>query len=79
MSELDQWRKEIDRIDAQIVKAINERYGLVLKIGEWKRARNLPIYVPEREAALLEKLSAENTTFCLAHPQELWSFCTFIT
>ena len=61
MSELDQWRKEIDRIDAQIVKAINERYGLVLKIGEWKRARNLPIYVPEREAALLEKLSAETS------------------
>lgn len=61
MNELDQWRKEIDRIDSTIVQAINERYGLVLKIGEWKRARNLPIYVPEREAALLEKLTAENT------------------
>ncbi len=60
MSELDEWRQEIDRIDKAIVKAINERYGLVKKIGEWKRERNLPVYVPEREAALLEKLTREN-------------------
>ena len=61
MSGLEQWRKEIDRIDGAIIKAINERYELVLKIGEWKRERNLPVYVPEREAALLEKLCSENT------------------
>lgn len=61
MNELEQWRQEIDRIDSTIVKAINERYGLVMKIGEWKRAHHQPIYVPEREAALLEKLSRENT------------------
>lgn len=61
MSELDQWRKEIDRIDADIIKAINERYELVLKIGEWKRTQGLPIYMPEREAVLLEKLCSENT------------------
>ena len=60
MMKLDELRKEIDVIDRTIVEAINRRYELVCSIGEWKRQNNLPIYVPEREKQLLERLTALN-------------------
>jgi chorismate mutase/prephenate dehydratase len=39
---------------------LNQRYKIVCEVGRWKQERGLPIYVPEREKALLEKLSALN-------------------
>ena len=53
---LKEWRNEIDRIDANLLTLLNERYEYVKKIGEWKAERGLPVYVPERERALLKKL-----------------------
>jgi chorismate mutase/prephenate dehydratase len=58
--ELSELRENIDRIDRQVVKLINERYGYVKKVGEWKQNRDHEIYVPEREKALLEKLEKIN-------------------
>ena len=57
---LDELRKEIDSIDRTIVEAINERYKLVCAIGEWKRKNNMPVYVPEREKQLLDRLTELN-------------------
>ena len=53
---LKEWRNEIDLIDANLLTLLNERYEYVQKIGEWKAERGLPVYVPERERALLKKL-----------------------
>ncbi|MCM8532338.1 MAG: chorismate mutase, partial [Lentisphaeraceae bacterium] len=50
-------RQEIDAIDEQIVTLINKRYGLVHEVGKWKNSNSHEIYVPEREKALLERLS----------------------
>ncbi len=58
--ELDGLRREIDRVDRSILTLLNERYELVKKVGEWKKARNAPVYVPEREKALLDKLQQLN-------------------
>ena len=60
MRELDELRKEIDRVDRQIVSLLNERYNIVKEVGEWKHAHNQPVYVPEREKMLLEKLESTN-------------------
>ncbi len=57
---LDELRKNIDAVDRQIVALLNERYQYVLKVGEWKREHNAPIYVPEREKMLLDKLISIN-------------------
>ena len=57
---LDELRKQIDTIDRTIVEAINERYKLVCSIGEWKRQNNMPVYVPEREKQLLDRLTELN-------------------
>lgn len=57
---LEECRKEIDRLDAEIVRLLNERARFAQKIGELKKEANAPIYVPEREKAVLEKLAHLN-------------------
>ena len=58
--DLNEMRDKIDGIDRQIVSLLNQRYEIVREVGRWKQEHNLPIYVPEREKALLEKLSSLN-------------------
>jgi len=53
---LEECRNEIDRIDGEIVRLLNERAAFAQKIGEIKKEANAPIYVPEREKAVMEKL-----------------------
>jgi chorismate mutase/prephenate dehydratase len=57
---LNELRKNIDEIDAKIVELINERYKHVLEVGKWKQNTMSPIYVPEREKSLLERLCKLN-------------------
>ncbi len=53
---LDDLRKHIDRVDSQIIELLNERADLVHEVGEFKKARQLDIYAPEREELLLQRL-----------------------
>lgn len=55
---LDELRLRIDAIDRQILDLVHERIRLVMQVGEYKRARGMPVYDPERERQLLERLSA---------------------
>ncbi|MCH7227450.1 prephenate dehydratase [Haloferula sp. A504] len=57
---LDDIRKEIDRIDRQLLALLNERADLVHEVGVLKKRDGLQIYAPEREEALLRKLVAMN-------------------
>jgi chorismate mutase / prephenate dehydratase len=57
---LEDCRNEIDRIDGEIVRLLNERAGFAQKIGNIKKEANAPIYVPEREKAVKDKLTALN-------------------
>jgi len=58
--ELDELRKQIDEIDSQIVRLLNERYKAVIEVGNWKKGRKSAIYVPEREKTVLDRLSRMN-------------------
>lgn len=58
---LEDCRKEIDRIDGEVVRLLNERARFAQKIGDIKKEANAPIYVPEREKAVKDKLAALNT------------------
>jgi chorismate mutase/prephenate dehydratase len=53
-------RDQIDRIDARLLELLNERARVALQIGRLKRANNEPIYVPERERAVLERVAQSN-------------------
>ena len=57
---LSKFRDGIDAIDSKIVELLNARCELAAKVGEWKKERAHPIYVPERESALFQRLNAKN-------------------
>ena len=49
-------RRVIDRLDAQIVRLLNERTKHVLAIGDMKLKAGEEIYAPHREQAVLQRL-----------------------
>ena len=62
MPELDQLRQQIDRIDEQLVKLLNERANVVIKVGDYKKRDKAapPIYSPDREQQVFDKIKAHN-------------------
>lgn len=55
-----EWRQRIDQIDTQLMGLLNSRSACAVEIGRVKRALGLPIYSPEREAEILERVMREN-------------------
>lgn len=58
--DIEKLRNEIDAIDVEIIRLLNARCEFGRKIGVWKHENKQPIYVPERERMLLERLVANN-------------------
>ena len=54
---LEDLRIQIDAIDTQIIRLLNERCDFVHEIGLIKKKEGLEIYAPEREEKLLRSLS----------------------
>jgi len=48
-------RDEIDDIDSQLVNLLADRLAITAKVGELKSTEGMPIFAPEREAALIHK------------------------
>src|SRR5687767_2743782 len=57
---IDELRKQIDALDERIVELLNDRARVVVDIGKLKQQNNAPIYAPDREKAVLEKLRKLN-------------------
>ncbi|MCL4742781.1 MAG: bifunctional chorismate mutase/prephenate dehydratase [Phycisphaerales bacterium] len=57
---LAELRRKIDRLDAALVKMLNERSRLVVQVGRQKRGSGIPIYAPHREAEVLERVLRAN-------------------
>ncbi|MDQ7047855.1 MAG: chorismate mutase [Sulfurovum sp.] len=57
---LDDLRVKIDSIDDTLLKLYNERMELVHKVGEVKNITGAPIYRPEREQSILNRLKKQN-------------------
>jgi len=55
MEELKILRNEIDQIDDEIIKLLEKRFNISLKIGEIKKTYNLPIQDANREKELITK------------------------
>ena len=58
---LEELRKKIDEIDHQLVKLLNERAQVVVEVGKLKNKTDKPIYAPDREKKVLEKIVNDNT------------------
>ena len=60
MKKLEELRKKIDSIDDEILKLLNERMKVVKEVGELKNKTKAPIYRPEREQEILNRLKKKN-------------------
>ena len=58
--DIDDWRKRIDEIDGQLAELLSERSRCVIEIGRIKRQRQLPVYDPQREKEIFERLARNN-------------------
>jgi chorismate mutase len=59
LTHLESLRKQIDELDAMLVRLLSARAACALEIGRVKKAQGLEVYQPAREAEVL------------AHVQEL--------
>ena len=55
-------REQIDAIDAQLLKLLNERAKVAQQVGHVKAETNAPVFRPEREAQVLAALGRRPMT-----------------
>ena len=60
---LEDIRKDIDRIDKELVPLLKERMNCSLRVAEIKKAEGLPIYHPVREQEILSRVNAAGGEF----------------
>ena len=58
--DIGHWRKRIDEIDTKLAELLSERSRCVIEIGKIKREHQLPVYDPEREKQILERVTRNN-------------------
>ena len=54
MSDLEDLRKNIDRVDEVLVRLLNERARCACEIGRLKKEMGVEIYQPDREKQVLD-------------------------
>ena len=57
--DLNTIREEIDSIDTELVDLFTRRMQLSSKVAAYKKANNMPIYVPARERAILKDVAEQ--------------------
>jgi chorismate mutase/prephenate dehydratase len=57
---LEELRQQIDEIDRELVALLNRRAEIVVQVGKLKNADGTPIYSPDREKAVFERIKAAN-------------------
>ena len=50
-------RNHIDAIDDELVKLFVKRMGLSAQVADYKKANNMPIYVPAREREIMQDVA----------------------
>ena len=55
MNKLEELRKQIDEIDAQIAVLFEKRMHVANEIGEYKKENNLPVLDTQRELEVISK------------------------
>jgi chorismate mutase len=58
--DISDWREKIDELDVQIVRLISQRAEAARAIGDLKREAKLPVYEPQREQAVFDRVRAAN-------------------
>jgi chorismate mutase len=57
---IERWRKEIDSIDEELIRLLNQRSRCAIELGRIKRELGLPIYSPDRETEVIAHVKSIN-------------------
>ncbi|MFX1308505.1 MAG: chorismate mutase [Promethearchaeota archaeon] len=63
METVEKFRNKINAIDDKIIKLLNRRANLVLKISNLKKKYDLEIYQPLREKEIIERIRTKYTIY----------------
>lgn len=65
MMQLDLYRQEIIELDKQIARLLEERFEFVMKIGDYKIEKNMPIQDLKRDEIVMKNAtdSLKNDTY----------------
>jgi chorismate mutase len=58
---LDDWRRQIDALDAELLRLLNQRAAIACEIASIKVASGLPAYDGNRERQVLARVAEQNT------------------
>jgi chorismate mutase len=58
---IESWREEIDRIDGELLRLLNLRARIAIKVAALKKAAALPLNDKDREQEVLEHVRQANT------------------
>lgn len=58
--DISYWRNRIDEIDTQLTELFSERSRCVIEIGKIKRQQHLPVYDPQREKEIFDRIMKSN-------------------
>jgi chorismate mutase len=59
MKDLNYYRKQIDKADKKIVKALINRYNVVNEIKIYKQENNIAVVDSGREASVIDRVKAQ--------------------
>ena len=71
--DLQELRKQIDKIDDQLVSLFVERMRIAAAIGYYKKEHGLPVSVPGREAEKLADVAEKSGLDMAPYTRELYS------
>ncbi len=57
---IEDWRGEINAIDSELLRLLNERARLAVKVGEKKKSAGLNVCDPSREREVIERACRAN-------------------
>lgn len=63
MRDLENIRKDINKIDKKIISLLNQRFFLSKEVGAYKKAHDMKIFDENREKEILEKINDENKEY----------------
>lgn len=55
MNQLEEYREEIDRIDQELTRLVEQRLNVAKKVASYKQERGLPILDASREKAVIRR------------------------
>ncbi len=58
--DIEDWRRQIDEIDMDLLRLLNRRAQIAITVGSLKRAAGMPLCDARREEEILRRISEAN-------------------